>query len=562
MRWRWLVDSLEGGDDYRYAQYGTDAMGYPARNLVRHKREYDANEYAYGYGSQSAGGGMVPATNSDYDLRLVRTPVPTMVPEVVDDHLSRIYAKEVRREGPPGLQGPPRVAVSQTQRRLRHRREPNRFFGLIKSKGDDPARVEYPASGAAGWWEDVDGAGTTIDSWMRTEVAPLLYTLGTLDILVDHPPVPEGATLRSLADQQALGVDAAVATVILPQNVVWWRLNPNRTYAECVVREMADDPADPAKQVERFRHWTAEDWTLYAADGVVIEQGAHPFGRVPIERLTLDRKALCEAVGRTPIEAVAERQREYYNRDSELILSDTQQAHPLLQGPEDYINGDGTIPIGPSWLLPKKKDILKGGYEGFDIVQFPKDGADSIRTNKSDIRDDVDRAAGLSKPAGAAGTGANTVAQSGVSKAYDQSTLVNLLGRLAAHLQTAEIRIARLALTVLTDGASDPAEEVTVLYPRQFDVHGASELATMAADIQATIAESGRAPELEKQLVMGMVQIALPGLDDAMLATIEGEITAAIGQAQADREVQRQANEAMLADPAAMGGTPDAQVPA
>lgn len=511
VRWRWLVDSLEGGDDYRYAMYGTDSAGYPARNLVRHKREYDTNDYVYGYGSQAAGGGMVPATNSDYDLRLVRTPVPTMVPEVVDDHLSRIYAKEVRREASNDL---------------------------------------------ALWWEDVDGAGTPIDSFMRTMVAPLLYTLGTLDILIDHPPVPEGATLRSLADQQALGVDAAVATVILPQNVVWWRLNPDRTYAECVVREMADDPSDPAKQVERFRHWTAEEWTLYAADGVVIEQGAHPFGRVPIERLTLDRKALCEAVGRTPIEAVAERQREYYNRDSELILSDTQQAHPLLQGPEDYVNADGTIPIGPSWLLPKKKDMLKGGYEGFDIVQFPKDGADSIRTNKSDIRDDVDRAAGLSKPAGAAGTGANTVAQSGVSKAYDQSTLVNLLGRLASHLQTAEIRIARLALTVLTDGASDPAEEVTVLYPRQFDVHGASELATMAADIQATIAESGRAPELEKQLVMGMVQIALPGLDDAKLREIEDEVEAAIASSAQEREANRQAMADQMGGGVAGNGNP------
>jgi hypothetical protein len=396
------------------------------------------------------------------------------------------------------------------------------------------------------WWEDVDGAGTPIDSWMRTEVAPLLYTLGTLDVLIDHPPAPEGVEIRTLADQLALGMGAAVASIILPQNVVWWRLNPDRSYAECVVRELVDDPDDSLRQRERFRHWTVAGWALYADDGRLLEESNHPFGRVPIERLTLDRKALCEAIGRTPIEAVAERQREVYNRSSELILSDTQQAHPLLQGPEDYVAADGTIPIGPGWLLPKKRDMLKGGYEGFEVIEFPKGGAESLRLNIRALRDDVDRAAGLSKPAGESGTGANTVAQSGISKAYDQSTLVNLLGRLASHLQSAEIAIARLALTVLTDGASDPAEEITVLYPRQFDVHGAAELAEMAADIQATLNEAGRVPTLETQLVMGMVQIALPGLDDATLAAIESEVVAAIGQAQADREVQRQANEAMM----------------
>jgi hypothetical protein len=501
-RWRWLVDSLEGGDTYRYATYGTDGMGYPARNLVRHKREYESQNLgqAYGYGG---GNNNVPSTNSDYDLRLVRTPVPTMVPEVVDDHLSRIYAKEVRREAGPDL---------------------------------------------AMWWEDVDGAGTPVDSWMQTEVAPLLYTLGTLDILIDHPPAPEGVEIRTLADQQALGMDAAVASILLPQNVVWWALNPDRSYAECVVREMVDDPDDSTRQVERFRHWTADSWALYEADGRLLGEDSHPFGVVPIIRLTLDRKALCEAIGRTPIEAVAERQREVYNLASELILSDTQQAHPLLQGPEDYIAGDGTIPIGPSWLLPKKKSMsgTSTSYEGFEIIDFPKGGSDSIRQNMQGHRDTVDRAAGLAKPAGESGTGAGTVAQSGISKAYDQSTLVNLLGRVANHLQMAEVRIARLAMTVLTNGMSDRTEEILVLYPRQYDVHGAAQLAEMAADIQATIGESGRVPTLETQLVMGMVQIALPGLDDATMAAIREEVETAIVQAGEDRAVNRQVNQSML----------------
>jgi hypothetical protein len=38
IRWRWLLDSFEGGDRYRNAVYGPDRRGLPARNLFRHKR--------------------------------------------------------------------------------------------------------------------------------------------------------------------------------------------------------------------------------------------------------------------------------------------------------------------------------------------------------------------------------------------------------------------------------------------------------------------------------------------------------------------------------------------
>jgi hypothetical protein len=492
VRWRWLVDSLEGGDQYRFASYGTDGRGYPARNLVRHKREYDdAERNMFG-----DGGGVVRTTDNDYDLRLVRTPVPTMVAEVVNKHLSRIYAKEVKR--------------------------------------DENAQLQA-------WRENVDGAGTTIDDWMQAEVAPLLYTLGTLDVLIEHPAAPDGQRPASLAEQQQMGLDTAVAKVVLPQNVVDWELNPDRTYAWAVVREVVSDPKDPAKELEQFRRWTDTDWTLHDKEGLVLAAGPHPFGRVPMVRLMLDRKALCENVGRTPIEAVAERAREYYNRDSELILNDTQQAHPLLQGPEDYIGADGTIPIGPSWLLPKKKNTVgtSTAYEGFEIVDFPKDGADSIRQNKANLRDEVDRLTANAKPAGETGSGANTVAQSGVSKAFDQSDLVNLLSRLAAQLERAERQIAVLALTVLTDGAEVDATEIEITYPRQFSVYGAEELASMLADFQSSLREAGSAPEVETRALGLMVRVMLPGLNDDVIKTIDDEIAAAVGE-QSERKRREQ----------------------
>ncbi len=370
LRWRWMLDSLEGGERYRQAIYGYDSRGLPVRNLIRHKREYpdprDVFDPATGLvGPFLAAAGHVDGTaldpacrasDDDYELRRARTPVPTFVAESVETHLARIYAREVGRGGPEAL---------------------------------------------TAWWADVDGCGATIDQWMTEVVAPLLLVLGQLDILMDHPPAPEGEAIETLADLKRLGLDRCLATYILPENMLWWRLDEGgHRYLECLVRE----PSETDDGVEtRYRHWTAAESTLYTDEGEVIAITPHPFGRVPIVRVFDGRKPRCRNIGRSRYESIAERQREYYNRDSELILSDTTQAHPLLQGPEDFVQADGTIPIGPSWLLPKKKNVngASASYEGFDVVDFPKDGAESIRKNKADIRDDIDRDSALVTPTGA-----------------------------------------------------------------------------------------------------------------------------------------------------------------
>ena len=333
------------------------------------------------------------ATDDDYELRRARTPVPTFVAEAIETHLSRIFAREVKRDGPERLRA---------------------------------------------WWADVDGCGTSIDHWMAETVAPLLLTLGQLDLCMDHPPTPDGEAIATRADVERLGLDRCLASVILPENMLWWRLDAShQRYVECLVRE----PADAEDGLgDRYRHWTETGSTLYDADGQVLAVTPHPFGRVPIVRVFDRRKPRCYNVGQSRYEGIAERQREYYNRDSELILSDTTQAHPLLQGPEDYVQADGTIPIGPSWLLPKKKNVQgnSASYEGFDVVDFPKEGAESIRRNKADLRDDVDRDSALVRP-----TGRDGVAQSGLAKMLDHADGNNRLAKIAKVLAHVERRRGR-----------------------------------------------------------------------------------------------------------------------
>src|SRR5580704_8223282 len=86
LRWRWLLDSLEGGERYRHAIYGYDRRGLPSRNLIRHKREYpDPREASipdsgllgtstpFSPSLQEAGRDPASlATDDDYELRRAR----------------------------------------------------------------------------------------------------------------------------------------------------------------------------------------------------------------------------------------------------------------------------------------------------------------------------------------------------------------------------------------------------------------------------------------------------------------------------------------------------------
>jgi hypothetical protein len=528
LRWRWLLDSFEGGDRYRNAVYGPDRLGLPARNLFRHRREYpDPQQYPSLYqgfagslgsvNAQTAGVGYGPypgmlgadpaatAQDDDYELRRARTPVPEFVAEAVEVHLGKVYDQEVTRAGPEDLRA---------------------------------------------WWADVDGRGTPVDDWMRETIAPLLLVLGCLDVCLDRPAAPPGEAVRTRADELRLGLDRCVASYILPQNMLWWRCDGAGRYRECLVREYVDpsdrldhdrsgraiDPEDPGNVGEawrrnyvRYRHWTAEGWTLYSYDGAeVIDRKGHPYGRVPIVRLVDLKKHRTPTIGKSRYEAIAELQREYYNRDSELILSDTLQAHPFLSGAEDFCRADNTLSVGPGYVLPKKKNPEGGAYEGWEFVSPPKDPAESLRRNKQDLIDAKDRRACLAKPAGAVAGG--TTAQSGVSKQLDAVTGHKLLASIAKGLARAERVLAEYAALVLRSREPTPADRaaIAVTYPARFELYAADDLVNTAIKLQQVVAAAGDLPNTEREIIQAAVRQVLLGLTDAEYAELDDEVERAM----------------------------------
>ena len=233
IRWRWLLDSFEGGDRYRNAVYGPDRRGLPTRNMFRHKREYpdpqmfpnvyqgfagflgsvNAQTHDVGYGPYPGMLGADPgatAQDDDYEYRRSRTPVPEFVAEAIEIHLAKIYDQEVSRDGPDDLKA---------------------------------------------WWRDVDGRGTPMDDWMRETLAPLLLVLGCIDVCLDHPKAPPGETVATRADEMRLGLDQCVASYILPENMVWWRNDAAGRYIECLVREYTD----PSDRVDHDKNGNAID---------------------------------------------------------------------------------------------------------------------------------------------------------------------------------------------------------------------------------------------------------------------------------------------------------------
>ena len=300
-----------------------------------------------------------------------------------------------RRPRPPttttSCGGPGRRSRRSSPRRSR---PTSRGSTPARSSGSGPPRLD-------GWWADVDGCGTTIDQWMTETVAPLLLVLGQLDLSSTIPPPPTGSRSRPGPTSSGWGSTAASPRTSSPRTCSGGGSTRPGSATPSAWSSSTTRPTTGADA--RYRHWT--------------DDGVDPLrrGRRGPRGHARTRSAACRSSGSST--AASRGARTSASRGTraspsgsastttatrELILSDTTQAHPLLQGPEDFVQADGTIPIGPSWLLPKKKNTQGGSatYEGFEVVDFPKDGAESIRKNKADIRDDVDRDSALVTPDG------------------------------------------------------------------------------------------------------------------------------------------------------------------
>jgi hypothetical protein len=494
--WRRLLDSLEGGETYRNATYGHESAlssahrAYPIYNLKRHKRERanprttPTNEVATiggihhdtlkNLGRLAADKGLDPyatAGEDDFELRRSRTPVPGIVGDIVGTHADRLFAREVARDGPAPLKA---------------------------------------------FWEDVDGRGCSIDDFMQGEAGAVLLACGFVDLLFDRPAVPAGDSVVTRADELRLKLDRGSVQVILPQNMLWWRLDALGRYAECLVRECYDD--QDGEEDERFRHWDKDGWSLYDPDGNLLDSGDYRYGRPPITR-TFDRRKLgCRNVGHSAYESAADRMREIYNLHSEQVISSTNSAFAMLMGPEEYLQPDQTIPVGPGYLLPKKK-VTSGSavaYEGFEYLSPPTNTDDSRRSDIAMHMIAAYDAAGLEAPAWARGV----ARESGIALEIGNEPLDKMLAKRAKALARCERAIVE-GWALVT--GNDPGT-YEVNYPSSFGSHDPEKRIGLVDGFQKLYEQVGRIPEVDKAVLKEIVKGMLPGLQDVQYEPFHGAI--------------------------------------
>lgn len=513
---RRLLDSLVGGQTYREATYGRDLHGLPVHNLVRHKRERP-NPQDRGPRGRSVDvilaapvevrralepdrAARDPAASSgadDFELRRARTPVPEVLSDVVSNHLDRIARHEIARSGPPELEA---------------------------------------------FWADVDGRGSGIEEFVFGEVGPIYFAAGKVDLLFERPwaPEAEGAVL-SLADERRLGLDRVTCTPILPENLLWWRLDgAGRRYEEVIYREYLED--DDGNPVERFRHWDAEGTRLHDGQGELVEgtERPNPYGAVPVLPCYDRRKPGTRNTPLSFYEPVAERMREVYNLMSELVISDTLQAHPILCLPEDYCRGDSEVPVGAGFALPIR--IVQDGTSKIAVppamLDIPKGPTESLRASIAQNLAMAYWHAGLEPPAPVSQA---IDRQSGISKEVDLEKLNGILAKRARAL-------ARLEATIvegwrLVTGSIAPAE---VHYPSKFGSFSAEKLTGLFVAFQALYPQVGALPENDRALLKLIVREMDPGRPDADYRARDAEIDAFVDRKAVEYLRQSEAKQAML----------------
>lgn len=515
--WRWLSDSLEGGDRYRHATYGrlpysSGGLGLdlglslPRRNLYRHETEIPDGEIGQ-------------TEHPDYALRLERTPVPSYVAESIESHLSEIYSQEVKRT----------------------HLDP-RLNSLLES-----------------WWNDIDGSETSADEWFPEIVLPYLLALGCLDLAFDRPRPTSAEPIETVAEVEEAGLARCIARVVFPWDVLDWELLPDsRRYAWVLNQEQGGPESGLKRKDWRVRLWTVKDWRLYDGDGELIEKDAHVFGCVPQFRAFDRRNPRLSHVGRSRYERIAELQRESYNKESEIILTEARNGHPIKQAPRSMLEeSDGkTLPITPSKILVMGEDS-SGTPVGLEYVDVPQGPAEALRKDQDRMTQMAERAAKLSRPAGVRADG-QTVAQSGISKLVDETPGKQLALQIARTAYKAEWESAELALTValgrlLTD---DEKAGIDVRYPADFDLIGLSDWTDLVLDFYGTLDRVGILKEIDVPLLKRYARKMLPGLEDDEYESIDQAIERFV-----DDAIERKLSAAEAIEDARARGMTDASDP-
>jgi len=102
-------------------------------------------------------------------------------------------------------------------------------------------------------------------------------------------------------------------------------------------------------------------------------------------------------------------------------------------------------------------------------------------------------------------------------------------------LGRAEELIAEMALTVLDDGPTDSGS-ILIIYPTEFDLFTAGDMATATGSFQQLVAGAGALPFIEGLMLGKLMRLCLPGLGDVQYAQCDAELLAYLTEEHRESE--------------------------
>lgn len=369
------------------------------------------------------------------------------------------------------------------------------------------------------FWLDVDGHGTALTDYLKTQTALALAT-GHIGILMDKPPVlPPGP---SKADEQA-AKSLPFLTSFTPVAILDWRLDHDELVAvklsECVESDDLLDEGDA--DAKQYLLWDLNGWLRSNFDGSEITAGEDiKLGLVPFHVVRAKRGRRYPFLGKSLVNASLVRA--LYNRASEeddvlrnqafsvFTVSLPNGATPTdVQATKDQLGGD----IGTTSALVV---IGEGDYKTPDM-EVPK----TIRENQQWLIQEIYRMAHLRFNRD------SLEAETAESIRLQHAELNEMLVGLAGELAECEKQLARFYF-YWTEASPEAAErafeaaQVTIKYPEEFFLREiGDELKDWAQAIQMGLGET-----FTKLLKKRAVKRIDPNLDPKTLETVEKEIDA------------------------------------
>ncbi len=326
--------------------------------------------------------------------------------------------------------------------------------------------------------------------------------------------------IRTQADVLRQGI-RPFTRMILPQDMLSWRLDANGSPLEILFRIRMDCPGslldapESSEEVYEYRLWTRNEWFVYQAKGdsvEMVDQGINRPGIIPLS--VLYHRMERPFVGESLLKNSAKYSQLLSNWLSDLDSTMTMQSHSQACIRSEVAPAE--IGVGAASVLHLRPEVKEGdqskGEEDFFYRAPDSAPLDSMWAAFFKVVSMANQAMGLSPEA----ESDSAQPESGISRAWRWHSMEKKLVTMAVNEQEA-------ARSVLQHAAMWRGEREfpgSIVYGTQFDMQGTEDKVAQMLSLQA----AGIPPTARRELMRQCLKGVLPNLDPKVQAIIDQEL--------------------------------------